>query len=429
MTLQMVLALAVMVFMIVMMMTDALPFGAPPVFACVLLVVLGVSDIKDAFSGFSNGTVWMIAFFMVLLAAAQKTTFMSKIKDMMLELVEKGGYKSYAAMIVVVMLGASLVGMGATGYYMLILGLVASIPYNDKMPASKLIMPLGFATNHPLVPVNVALQYGIVISVLQTGGYTASISMFTFALVNFFLSLAFLLWALIAYKSLPSHAIAKMNADQKSASSADKFKSTLPAWEDKLTIFMFLVSIISMMMMNILGDAAYIIPGLCSFVLLFAKVLDFQEFRDNLFSPIILLTAGVIGVANALTATGLSALVGDAVAGVLGQGISPFLLVLIFALLTSTTACFTGSNVGSVYVFAPIAIATCVSLGYSPVAPAVAICVSGWCGHYMPIDGLPAMIYGIGNYTMKEFWKFTIPMYFVRILALSAAACLLFPMV
>ena len=63
--------------------------------------------------------------------------------------------------------------------------------------------------------------------------------------------------------------------------------------------------------------------------------------------------------------------------------------------------------------------------GYS--VAAAAIVISGWCGHFLPIDGLPAMCMGLGNYTMKEFWKFTIPQYFIRLLALTAGALLLFP--
>ena len=54
--------------------------------------------------------------------------------------------------------------------------------------------------------------------------------------------------------------------------------------------------------------------------------------------------------------------------------------------------------------------------------------LSGWQGGYMPVDGLPAMIFGMGNYKLSEFWKFTIPMYFIRIIALSLGAVLVFPM-
>ncbi len=42
----------------------------------------------------------------------------------------------------------------------------------------------------------------------------------------------------------------------------------------------------------------------------------------------------------------------------------------------------------------------------------------------MPIDGMPAMILGMGKYKLPEFWVFSVPMYLIRILALCAGAVL-----
>lgn len=50
----------------------------------------------------------------------------------MISLVNKGSYRSYGLLLVIVMLGASLAGTGATGYYVLILSLVSTIPYSKK---------------------------------------------------------------------------------------------------------------------------------------------------------------------------------------------------------------------------------------------------------------------------------------------------------
>ena len=61
MTTQMIIALAITVFMIIIIMTDKLPFGASPLLACLLLVVFGITDIKGAFAGFSNATIVMLA--------------------------------------------------------------------------------------------------------------------------------------------------------------------------------------------------------------------------------------------------------------------------------------------------------------------------------------------------------------------------------
>ena len=112
----------------------------------------------------------------------------------------------------------------------------------------------------------------------------------------------------------------------------------------------------------------------------------------------------------------------------LGGSINPFIMIFVFCILTSVLATMTGSTIGTVYVFAPLAIATCTSLGLDPTAAACAIVVSGWCGHFLPIDGMPAMVMGVGDYNIREFWKFTIPQYFIRLLALTAGSLIMFPM-
>lgn len=181
MTTQMIIALAITVFMIIIIMTDKLPFGASPLLACLLLVVFGITDIKGAFAGFSNATI--------------------------------------------VMLACSLFGTGSTAYYVLTIGLLSTLPYSKKLPPSKVIMTAGFAANHPLIPFNTALQYGIVIAVLNSAGVLANVSVAKFAVVNFFLSMGFLLNCLIQYKFLPDHPIAAASDDALAQGNA---ASTLP---------------------------------------------------------------------------------------------------------------------------------------------------------------------------------------------------------
>ncbi|MFR3686922.1 MAG: SLC13 family permease, partial [Enterococcus sp.] len=192
MTIEMILALGILVFMIVLIMSDKLAFGAPPLLACLLLVVTGLSTVQEAFAGFVNSSVIMVAGFMVVMAGLMKTSLIGRVQSTMISLVNRGGYKSYVLLLIVVMLGASLTGSGSTGYYVLILSLVSMIPYNKKMTTSKLMMPLGFATNHPLLPFNCALFYGVTVSVLETAGYKETISMPKFAIVNFILAMGFL---------------------------------------------------------------------------------------------------------------------------------------------------------------------------------------------------------------------------------------------
>ena len=424
MTVPMIIALLVTAFMVWLIMTDKVPFGAAPLIACALMVLFGVTDIATAFRGFSNSSIVMLASFMVIIAALQKTRFIAAFKRAILRMASKGGYKAYVLIILVVMLGTSLFGTGSTAYYVMVLGLLSTIPSTQALPRSKFLMPAGFACNHPLIPVNTALQYGYVIAVLEAGGAAMSVSLPKFAIVNLCLSLGFLIWCLVAYKFMPAKDVP---ATTEAAAEAAEEAEALPAWQEYVIYGCFIAAIIGMVAQSYIGDQGYAVVATAVCVLLLTKIMNFKEICSNLGAPIILMSAGVIGVAEALGVTGLTNLVGETVAGMLGSNINPFILVFVFCVLTSVLATLTGSTIGTVLVFAPMAVATCVSLGWDPTAAASAIVVSGWCGHFLPIDGLPAMCMGLGNYTMKEFWKFTIPQYFIRLLALTAGALLLFP--
>nr|WP_317407941.1 SLC13 family permease [Fournierella massiliensis] len=424
MTVPMIIALLITAFMIVLIMTDKLPFGAPPLLACLLMVVFGVVDIKTAFGGFSNSTIVMLASFMAIIAALQKTSFIISFRKAMFNMANKGGFLAYTLIILIVMLGCSMFGTGSTAYYVLVIGLLSTLPYNKKLPPSKVLMPAGFAANHPLLPFNTALQYGIVIAVLESAGVMANVNVFKFSVVNFILSMGFLAWCLITYKFMPDHPIAEASEEVKTQT--ENFVA-MPKWKETATYVIFAVAVIGMLLQSVIGDAGYAITGIAVAGLLVFGIMDFKEIRDAISAPIILMSAGVIGIAYALGSTGLTALVGETVANMLGDNINPFILIFVFCILTSVLATLTGSTIGTVYVFAPMAIATCVNLGLDPTAAACAIVISGWCGHFLPIDGMPAMIMGTGNYKITEFWRFTIPQYFIRLLALAAGSLLLFP--
>ena len=181
MTTPMIIALAVTVFMIILIMMDKLPFGAPPLLALLLLVVFGVTDIKTAFGGFSNSTIVMLASFMAIIAALQKTSFIVKFKDAIFKMASKGGFLAYVLLILIVMLGCSLFGTGSTAYYVLVIGLLSNLPDSRSLPPSRVLMPAGFAANHPLLPFNTALQYGIVIAVLQSAGASSDVNLVKFS--------------------------------------------------------------------------------------------------------------------------------------------------------------------------------------------------------------------------------------------------------
>ena len=94
----------------------------------------------------------------------------------------------------------------------------------------------------------------------------------------------------------------------------------------------FIASVIGMVAQSYIGDQGYAVVATAVCVLLLTKIMTFKEICSNLGAPIILMSAGVIGVAEALGVTGLTNLVGETVAGMLGSNISPFILIFVLLL-------------------------------------------------------------------------------------------------
>ncbi len=425
MTAPMVVTLLIVLLMIYWILKGSLPFGAPPVLACLLLVVTGAAPISQAFSGFSNKTVILIASFMTVLAAFQQTSLIARLKEALLTLARRGGKSGYILLLLAVSLVTSIMGIGNTGWYVLVLGLLSALPDEGSLPPSRLILPLGFATHHPLIPLNLALQFGLVVSLLDAAGLeqtAAAISTPRFAAMVAVQTAAYLLWAVAAFKLLPAqpHPIPGNSSQTQNAPSLSKRQETIICGA-------FAVSLVGMVFLSKLGETGYILPGLAAAVLLATGCISFSQVRDTIGAPIVLMMAGVIGVSQVLRESGLTDLAGTLVAQTLGQDISPFLVVLSFSLLTSAGATIIGSQMGSIFIFAPVAITTCLSLGYDPTAVTAAVVVSGWSGGFLPIDGLTSMIFGLGGYKLPQYWLYTVPMYLLRILSLSAAALFLFP--
>ena len=410
--------------MIVGFLSGKFKLGLVAMTAATLLCLTGVLTFDEAYANFANKNVIMIAGFMVVMAALEKTSLIDKVKATMFNMASKGGYRNYILLLIVVMLGASV--MSGTGYYVLVLSLVSTIPYNKNLPISKIFMPLGYATYNPIVPVNMAFYVGLVASLLESSGVTGTaVPLLVYSGIKLVSSIAFLVWAVIGYRFLPDHPIAEAGAQ---ASEQKSEGEKLSRWKEIVVYIAFVVNFVAMIFLDKLGEPGYAIPGVIAAVLFVLGILNFKEVRNNIASPLILMMAGVIGVAGALANSGFTAMVGDAVAGALGTSVSPFVIVLVFTLLTSLSATFTGASFGSLFVFAPIAISACVSMWLDPTGVAVACVTAAWINWIMPIDGMPAMILGMGKYKLVDFWKFTLPLYVIQILVLCGACVIVFPM-
>lgn len=430
MTTSMIITLTIVVLMVAVIISDKLPFGAPPIIACALLVVCNQATVSEAFSGFTDKNVIMICGFMVAMAGLQKTTFIAGVKSLLGNMAGKGGMRNFALMLLAIMFIANFIS--GTAYYVLILSVVSTIPYKKELPNSRILLPAAMASCFGgWIPVNVAFFVGLMSSLMEaSGGGGGDFSLAKLAIAAAVRAVVFFVYAMIAFRFLPDHDInAGKAASGTQKAENKKFVSPLSKTQETIVYIAFTAMLACLVMLSKLpGEIGYGVPALVGGLFLCCGIIDFKDFLGQWFSPLCIMMAGVIGVAAAMANCGLTGLIGENIAGLLGAAPAPFVVVLVFALLVSICSTFTGSSIGTIFIFAPVGIAVCTSLGLNPAAVVYACVIAGWVNYFMPIDGLPALAMGMGKYKLIEFWKFQVPLWVLHILSVCVMAVVLFPM-
>ena len=80
---EMYIVLAVTLFMMVMFIWHKFPFGVTAMTCCAVLAATGVIGLQDAFNGFGNKIVVLIAPMLALSAVLTKTSLVARISTMM----------------------------------------------------------------------------------------------------------------------------------------------------------------------------------------------------------------------------------------------------------------------------------------------------------------------------------------------------------
>lgn len=429
MTLSMIITLAIVILMVAVIISDKLPFGAPAIIACALLVVTNQADVATAFSGFTDKNVIMVMGFMVCTAALQKTTFVYKMKQFLGQVARKGGTVGF----ILLMLSIMVVGNFITGtaFYVLVISLMATIPYNKELPTSRIVLPATFATTAAgWLPTGAAMMIGIIASLCESAGVAPDaikISVPLYCLINIIWSVIYLVYSTVMHRFLPDRDISDTIADAAAEKKEEVFVLSISKVQEKVIYVGYLVLLCSMVFLsNLPGEIGYGLPLLIAGVFLASGAISFKEMLGNMFSPVLIMMASVIGVAATMSNSGLSGYLGELVSGLLGNDPGLMVLTLVFGFATSICATFTGASFGSLFIFAPIGIALCMQYGYNPIPLAYACTTAAWINWFMPIDGISALSMGTGKYKLTEFWLYVLPMWIMKMILVCVLGVVFF---
>jgi len=133
-----------------------------------------------------------------------------------------------------------------------------------------------------------------------------------------------------------------------------------------------------------------------------------QSYRAISWTTVILI-AGMVPLSSAFVSTGAAGIIADRVLSVIGST-SPHLALLVLCLLTMVLGQFI-SNIATVLVVAPIAVAVAGELGASVLPFMMAITVAGAAAFLTPIaTPVNLMVMQPGGYRFGDYWRLGLPL-------------------
>ena len=397
------ITLIFLAFAVVMFVTEKIPLAVTSMIVCIGLVITGVLNVNDAFSGFINSNVILFVAMFIVGGALFETGMANEIGSLVTKFAKSERGLIVAIMVIVGVMSGFL---SNTGTAAVLIPVVIGIAAKSGYKRSRLLMPLVFAAamggNLSLIgaPGNMIAQ-----SALDPLGL--SFGFFEYAVVGLPILIAgILFYATIGFRILPNH---DTEEDDSIFDETQDFGS-VPKWKKVLSLVILIATLMGMIFEEQIGVKLCITGCVGALLLILTGVISEKDALKSIDLKTIFLFGGTLSLAKALEVTGAGELIADKVIGALGDHPSPVFFTLVVFLLCCVMTNFM-SNTATTALMAPICLSIAQGMGADPRAVLMACVIGGSCAYVTPI-GMPAntMVVGAGNYKFIDYAKSGLPL-------------------
>ena len=397
------ITLIFLAFAVVMFVTEKIPLAVTSMIVCIGLVITGVLNVNDAFSGFINSNVILFVAMFIVGGALFETGMANEIGSLVTKFAKSERGLIVAIMVIVGVMSGFL---SNTGTAAVLIPVVIGIAAKSGYKRSRLLMPLVFAAamggNLSLIgaPGNMIAQ-----SALEPLGL--SFGFFEYAVVGLPILIAgILFYATIGFRILPNH---DTEEDDSIFDETQDFGS-VPKWKKVLSLVILIATLMGMIFEEQIGVKLCITGCVGALLLILTGVISEKDTLKSIDLKTIFLFGGTLSLAKALEVTGAGELIADKVIGALGDHPSPVFFTLVVFLLCCVMTNFM-SNTATTALMAPICLSIAQGMGADPRAVLMACVIGGSCAYVTPI-GMPAntMVVGAGNYKFIDYAKSGLPL-------------------
>ena len=412
------ITLAVTIGMMAMFIWGKYAYGLITMTCCVILAATGVLPLSGAFSGFCNQIVVLIAPTLALSEALKRTSLIGSFGTLLNKMKGTHGTLLILAFYAVGIIMAQFIP--TTGSIAILIVFLATLGNTGDITTKRIMMPLlgvmvawKFRTPIGLGATTFAMVNGFAGDILAPEFQLQLLDPFLYAIVP---SLCLTIYCIFCWKLMPKDNTAIDESKLKKQAQVE----LLPMNKQYIVYGVFVVVVV-LMLFNLL-NLRYLAPAIGVIILLFTGCLKVPEAVKPMTSDMIWMIAGVLAVADALSKSGASELIGSALQSGLAHVSNPYLICLIFSAVTVIMTTFL-SNTATQAVLIPIAASICAAAGWDPRG---LLLIIGTCNYFaigFPSgSGEAAVTFAAAGYNPVKILKFTGPYLLIAIISCGLMA-------
>lgn len=397
-----VITMLILLFTFIALLSGKLSYGVVGATIISLLIITGVLDVSEALAGFSNTNVAIMLCMMVLSGALMKTSLVEHIVG----LVRNVGHSERALIAGFGLIAAAMSQfMNAFVAVACLLPLITGLCSQLNIKRTKVIYPVMVIalTWIFLFPVGMGAS-----TIAQMNGYLESFgSEFRFNMMDMTIGRlpGVILNTLFCIFILPRVCPDKPSVEFRDDLGREVAKSTLSKPREILCYIIAVVMVALMILAGTIGIQVYTVAIVGASALTLFGILSEKEAFQSINFGMVFFFAAILPLSTALTKTGASDVIADAIITILGGSTNPWLISTVFVLVCFVATQFL-SNTGCVQVFTPLALMVCVQLNMNPVG-IMSLVNIGCCASYltpMANPGIPLTM-SAGGYSLKDCIK------------------------
>ena len=397
-----VITMLILLFTFIALLSGKLSYGVVGATIISLLIITGVLDVSEALAGFSNTNVAIMLCMMVLSGALMKTSLVEHIVG----LVRNVGHSERALIAGFGLIAAAMSQfMNAFVAVACLLPLITGLCQQLNIKRTKVIYPVMVIalTWIFLFPVGMGAS-----TIAQMNGYLESFgSEFRFNMMDMTIGRlpGVILNTLFCIFILPRVCPDKPSVEFRDDLGREVAKSTLSKPREILCYIIAVAMVALMILAGAIGIQVYTVAIVGASALTLFGILSEKEAFQSINFGMVFFFAAILPLSTALTKTGASDVIADAIITILGGSTNPWLISTVFVLVCFVATQFL-SNTGCVQVFTPLALMVCVQLNMNPVG-IMSLVNIGCCASYltpMANPGIPLTM-SAGGYSLKDCIK------------------------